>query len=591
MTDIQLPSNPCLERKRDDYQHSPESSADDGPSDMRIMALPPSLTQAGSWSNDLYSIDVAEFQQHEKHRLTSYNDDNYEPAAKKQEVGHSYNHHDDADSANATKERKKPGRKPIVDEPTTKRKAQNRQAQRAFRERKENHVKTLETRVAELEAQTETQATENELLKRKLAFLQTKMLSERADQQQQLDFSPPSASKDFTFEMASPLESYGSRASPSGPGLAHVTSDSGYSTSNGRALSATASSSNTSQFGGDRLRTDSIHSLSYDRPHLQQQVSNGSSCPSLHSGSSPSASPASACEQDFCAASLPFFGNETVQAISADSLDPQNVILRANEMFAQQQKSQHAGDQQQQPSSLDFGAATDPLVFDDPFVLQGGPSAQTPNFSFDSMQYRESSAVPPDFADLFAPLEGIAELPEDPLAGTSWASNPQPIPVGGCPSAREEDPNFLRAPAMQLLANMDREPGAATTKSDELVAYLTAFNQKMTSDKATLASQGIRQEELFDKEEHDKMCNVVYDKILTHPKFESFDIDELCSDMSKHAKCTEAHEELLAVAPEKRLAHKAAWMDMLLDHHASKQREKLELQAQQDAFAMFCPKD
>ncbi|KAI9013203.1 hypothetical protein BC832DRAFT_590158 [Gaertneriomyces semiglobifer] len=48
--------------------------------------------------------------------------------------------------------KRKVGRKPIMEEPTDKRIAQNRAAQRAYRERKERHVRTLEKRVKELEA-------------------------------------------------------------------------------------------------------------------------------------------------------------------------------------------------------------------------------------------------------------------------------------------------------------------------------------------------------------------------------------------------------------------------------------------------------
>ncbi|KAJ9151376.1 AP-1-like transcription factor [Pleurostoma richardsiae] len=60
---------------------------------------------------------------------------------------------------------KKPGRKPLTTEPSSKRKAQNRAAQRAFRERKEKHLKDLETKVAELEKASETANHENTLLR------------------------------------------------------------------------------------------------------------------------------------------------------------------------------------------------------------------------------------------------------------------------------------------------------------------------------------------------------------------------------------------------------------------------------------------
>ncbi|KAF9182282.1 DNA-binding transcription factor yap1 [Haplosporangium sp. Z 767] len=53
---------------------------------------------------------------------------------------------------------KKAGRKPLTTEPTNKRKAQNRAAQRAFRERKEKYVKSLEDRIKELEEMNPSRA-------------------------------------------------------------------------------------------------------------------------------------------------------------------------------------------------------------------------------------------------------------------------------------------------------------------------------------------------------------------------------------------------------------------------------------------------
>ncbi|KAF9426580.1 DNA-binding transcription factor yap1 [Podila epigama] len=62
------------------------------------------------------------------------------------------NSSDEASAANGGKPApKKAGRKPLTTEPTNKRKAQNRAAQRAFRERKERYVKSLEDRIKELE--------------------------------------------------------------------------------------------------------------------------------------------------------------------------------------------------------------------------------------------------------------------------------------------------------------------------------------------------------------------------------------------------------------------------------------------------------
>lgn len=60
---------------------------------------------------------------------------------------------------------KKPGRKPLTSEPTSKRKAQNRAAQRAFRERKEKHLKDLEVKVQDLEKASESANHENSILR------------------------------------------------------------------------------------------------------------------------------------------------------------------------------------------------------------------------------------------------------------------------------------------------------------------------------------------------------------------------------------------------------------------------------------------
>jgi AP-1-like transcription factor len=58
-----------------------------------------------------------------------------------------------------------------------KRKAQNRAAQRAFRERKEAHVKGLENRVTELEELTKNKHAENQLLKSQVQSLQARLMA------------------------------------------------------------------------------------------------------------------------------------------------------------------------------------------------------------------------------------------------------------------------------------------------------------------------------------------------------------------------------------------------------------------------------
>src|SRR5690606_215643 len=70
---------------------------------------------------------------------------------------------------------KKPGRKPLTSEPTSKRKAQNRAAQRAFRERKEKHLRDLEQKVEDLTKASESANSENSILRAQIEQLQTEL--------------------------------------------------------------------------------------------------------------------------------------------------------------------------------------------------------------------------------------------------------------------------------------------------------------------------------------------------------------------------------------------------------------------------------
>ncbi|KAJ2483203.1 hypothetical protein IWW56_000551 [Coemansia sp. RSA 2131] len=69
--------------------------------------------------------------------------------------------------------KRKPGRRPITTEATTKRTAQNRAAQRAFRERKNQHLKGLEDQVKDLVERQERTERENEQLRKRIEKLQS----------------------------------------------------------------------------------------------------------------------------------------------------------------------------------------------------------------------------------------------------------------------------------------------------------------------------------------------------------------------------------------------------------------------------------
>lgn len=90
-------------------------------------------------------------------------------------------------------EKRRPGRKLLTAEPSNKRKAQNRAAQRAFRERKEKHLHDLEARVAELENDAHSMTTENQFLKKQVDRLQSELKEYRKRQSSTSVKSSPAA--------------------------------------------------------------------------------------------------------------------------------------------------------------------------------------------------------------------------------------------------------------------------------------------------------------------------------------------------------------------------------------------------------------
>ncbi|KAG6010684.1 hypothetical protein E4U21_005183 [Claviceps maximensis] len=107
--------------------------------------------------------DLADGEGHEKRSHPDDGEDDSSP-------GNDFKRRESAD-----KMTKKPGRKPLTSEPTTKRKAQNRAAQRAFRERKEKHLKDLETKVEELEKASEATNHENLKLRAQVQQITTEL--------------------------------------------------------------------------------------------------------------------------------------------------------------------------------------------------------------------------------------------------------------------------------------------------------------------------------------------------------------------------------------------------------------------------------
>jgi len=149
----------------------------------------------GGSSNRKRSVSAAEEEHHKrKASADDFDDEIGQPSAK--------NQHTDRSRKNSLTRRKSSGGERGPDETRLlKRKEQNRAAQRAFRERKEKHVKDLEDKVAQLEAKTETQAAENENLRDMLGRLQNENTILK---QTSFTFSVPSSSSAGPSDLTRP---------------------------------------------------------------------------------------------------------------------------------------------------------------------------------------------------------------------------------------------------------------------------------------------------------------------------------------------------------------------------------------------------
>jgi AP-1-like factor len=159
---------------------------------------------------------------------------------------------------------KKAGRKADPVEPANKRKAQNRAAQRAFRERKEKHLKDLEDKITELESESRTVNTENDFLRQQVKRLQKELNQYRAARNTPSSInSTPASSGQFTFEF---------------PFFQRTV----FNQQNKKARSNSGDSSGSSSILSPSSNADSSSSVSSNSPH--EKLISTPSCSTLQKG-------------------------------------------------------------------------------------------------------------------------------------------------------------------------------------------------------------------------------------------------------------------------------------------------------------------
>ncbi|KAG0248023.1 DNA-binding transcription factor yap1 [Mortierella polycephala] len=461
---------------------------------------------------------------------------------------------------------KKAGRKPLTTEPTNKRKAQNRAAQRAFRDRKERYVKSLEERIKELEEQNPSKtdvklAEENLNLKVLVQKLETENYFLK-EQSFTFDFpiSQPglyNVAKAQRDELISSTDNAGGQSSSdpesstSSPPSQTLDSESSSSTPAATTVQskpfASANVAKPLTFGqlpwsppssvGDSV-PNSPHDNDMTTPE-QDTVAPQPSYPD-NAGVVPRARNGSPEEIALFSSLLDGTGNTyaigsslNLESQNNSSLAPFNTMHSLGQPSAQTLVSSNPSPastltalSDHSPTPTLEGLVNVPLVTSaNNSILDFTPT--TTGVSVPPLTYEQTQALFTDFRD-----------PSDPHS--FFASFEDPV-----------EPAFPNDAMGELFNN-------------QLLDYTNAF--------ANVASTPSREESqeffgevakanagymLLPLEENEKAipCPLAWQKLAKHPKFDDLDIDDLCVELKKKAKCS-GHGPVIPMAEMDRLMNK-----------------------------------
>lgn len=419
-------------------------------------------------------------------------------------------HHDDK------KQHTKPGRKPIDTEPKLKRTAQNRAAQRAYRERKEKKMKELEDRVADLEDDKIKAATELDLLRAQINLLKRELTRYRGH----LDFS------DFGIKAQVPVVKQ-EQLPETTPQDQKYAADFPWSKSN----------------------------------LLNLQVSSDASLtqlPDLVSGSSLSTSPL----------------NDNIISPESNTSESSAGQLQLNLSPLNQFTMVNNFEEQLDPFCVNLNEACGTKEKPMPKVHRAANQVPPLNEKRDSVLSPQWNGVSP-FQTLFTPNENLSDpffadpnysfvaptdgFQNDPLSFLNDNNFDVSLAFGNATNDMVENP--------ELMAQTDSLAGLTTEESayDPLNSVNTDFNfnefvkSSLPSDVSTRTNSVTENKSgssvtsyhtstpsiLEEKEEvvpapaESIRCSEIWDRITSHPRYTEIDIDGLCSELKSKAKCSE----------------------------------------------------
>lgn len=414
----------------------------------------------------------------------------------------------DSPSLDDAKRQQKPGRKPIDNEPKSKRTAQNRAAQRAYRERKERKMKDLEDKVKLLEDQNVRINSESDFLKAQVEMLKNELVRYRGS-------AKSSDGSDFDFDLP---QTVGKLTNPNTTHThtSHNSSSNRLSDSSDNVSDSNNSNGSINDSSPDTEVSDNQYR---DFPWSNKNNLQLNQMPDLVSGSSSSTSPL----------------NENIlmenQGSFDEKLDP--FCNQLNEACGtkecpipkQQQQSQQQPQPKQQPSKpqqkyspqSQFGSRQDSLNGNSPFSLFNNEQVfDTDNFNF----------------NLSTPNND-----NDPLSFLN--DNNFDINLAF------DDNSSSTSKKVSPIDNLVSEESAYDPLKDQVNTNFN-FNDFI---KSSLPSTNPNEVNNTPKEEEEDLvvpapeatfkCSEIWDRITAHPRYTEIDIDGLCSELKAKAKCSE----------------------------------------------------
>lgn len=433
----------------------------------------------------------------------------------------------------------KPGRKQIDTEPKSKRTAQNRAAQRAYRERKERKMKDLEDKVKSLEDANVKAYTEADFLKAQVDMLKNELSRYRGHS----DFS----------DLKLPT-SVGALSSHKR--LKSFMQHSGSTTTNSTNTDSSPSVSNSSPDSHKQISTY----FPWSKDNLENLKNSGSSnqLPDLvQGGSLTSTSPLD--DNILVSPQSQSLGDSnpgTVNSQQFDKFDEQvdPFCIKLSEAcgtkqcpipkYKREEQTNDTKDLTSPFATLIAGGSTSNTPSSDPFFNDaslgnydfalGPDDANNDPLSFlNDNNFDVSLAFGDDFSNnKVTPTAEIKE--EDPLAGLTTEESA--YDMLDYPNTNFNFNEFVKS-SIPLVSSRSN----SINDSKSTLSSNTSYN---TSTYPTITKVGPILEEADDNEvvpapEATVRCSEIWDRITSHPKYTEIDIDGLCNELKSKAKCSE----------------------------------------------------